>query len=65
MADVSKPLRRSVDDRMLGGVVAGLAKYFGMDPVLARVIYVVVSLFSAAFPGLIVYLILWAVMPEE
>jgi len=49
---------------MIAGVVGGLADYFGMDPTLARVLYVLVSAFSAAFPGIIVYIILWAVMPE-
>jgi phage shock protein PspC (stress-responsive transcriptional regulator) len=50
---------------MIGGVVAGLAGYFGMDPVLARVLYVLISVFSAAFPGILVYIILWVVMPED
>jgi phage shock protein C len=65
MADYRAPLRRSRSDRMVAGVVAGLAKYAGMDVTLARVIYVVVSLISAAFPGLLAYLVLWIVMPEE
>ncbi len=60
-----KSLRRSRSNRMIGGVVAGLADYIGMDPVLARVLYVLISVFSAAFPGILVYLILWVVMPEE
>ena len=49
---------------MIGGVVGGLADYIGMDPALARVLYVLISVFSAAFPGVLVYVILWAVMPE-
>jgi phage shock protein C len=49
---------------MIGGVVGGLAEYIGMDPVLARVLYVIVSVVSAAFPGILVYLILWLVIPE-
>jgi phage shock protein C len=60
----TKVLRRSRSNRMIGGVVAGLADYIGMDPVLARVLYVLISVFSAAFPGVLVYLILWVVMPE-
>ncbi len=60
-----KPLRRSRTNRMIAGVVGGLADYIGMDPVLARVLYVLISVFSAAFPGVLVYLILWVVMPEE
>lgn len=65
MADYRAPLRRSRSDRMVAGVVAGLAKYAGMDVTLARVLYVVVSFISAAFPGLLAYLVLWMVMPEE
>jgi phage shock protein C len=62
---VNAPLRRSRSNRMLGGVVAGLANYFGMDVSLARVLYVLISIFSAAFPGILVYLILWVVVPQE
>jgi phage shock protein C len=49
---------------MIAGVVGGLARYFGIDPTLARVIYVVGSVISVAFPGILVYVILWAVVPE-
>ena len=50
---------------MIGGVVSGLANYFGLDISLARVVYVVGSICSAAFPGILVYLLLWIVVPEE
>ena len=59
------PLRRSLRDRMIAGVVGGLADYFGVDSGLLRVIYVLVSIFSAAFPGLLVYVILWLLVPQE
>lgn len=65
VVDVRAPLRRSTSDRMIAGVVGGLAKYFGIDATLARIGYVVISVFSAAFPGVIVYVLLWLVMPEE
>ena len=64
MASLSGPLRRSRSDRMIAGVVGGLAKHFGIDPTLARVIYVVGSLVSAAFPGILVYVLLWVIIPE-
>jgi len=63
--DLKAPLRRSRSDRKIAGVVAGLAKYFGLDPTLARVLYVVISIVSAAFPGILVYLLLWLIIPEE
>ena len=59
------PLYRSRTDRQIAGVCGGLAKWLGWDPTNVRILYVLVSIFSAAFPGIVVYLILWAVMPEE
>jgi phage shock protein C len=50
---------------MIAGVLGGLAKYFGFDPTLARVLYVILSVVSVAFPGILVYIILWIIMPEE
>jgi phage shock protein PspC (stress-responsive transcriptional regulator) len=49
---------------MVGGVIAGLADYAGIDVTLARVIYVVGSALSAAFPGALVYVLLWMLIPE-
>lgn len=59
------PLRRSRHNRMIAGVVGGLADYFGLDASLLRIIYVLVSIFSAAFPGILVYIILWLLVPQE
>ena len=64
MADPSNPLRRSRRNRMIAGVCGGLAEWLGWDPTLVRVLYVVGSILSVAFPGLIVYVVLWLVMPE-
>ena len=49
---------------MIAGVVAGLAQYFGLDPTLARGGYVIASIVSAAFPGILVYGLLWGIIPE-
>ena len=65
MSDLQTPLRRSRHNRMIAGVVGGLAERFQIDPTLARVLYVVGSIMSVAFPGILVYIILWVVMPEE
>ncbi len=51
-------------DKMLAGVCSGIAEYLGWDPTVVRVIWVLASIFTA-FAGVIVYLILWIVMPEE
>jgi phage shock protein PspC (stress-responsive transcriptional regulator) len=58
-------LVRSRNDRMIAGVCGGLARWLGWDPTLVRILYVLISIFSAAFPGLLVYIILWVVMPAE
>lgn len=58
-------LQRSKKDRMIAGVCGGIAKQLGWDPTLVRVTYVLASIFSAAFPGILVYIILWVLMPEE
>lgn len=57
------PLHRSSQQRMIAGVCGGLAEWLGWDVTLVRLAYVLVSILSAAFPGIIVYVILWAVMP--
>ncbi len=59
------PLRRSRRDRLLGGVLGGIAEYYDWDPVLLRIVYVIVSLLSVAFPGILVYIALWIVIPDE
>jgi len=59
-----RKLTRS-QDRVIGGVCAGIAEYFGWDIALVRILYLVLSIFSIAFPGILVYLILWIVMPEK
>jgi phage shock protein PspC (stress-responsive transcriptional regulator) len=54
---------RSREDRMIAGVCGGLAHWLGWSPGLVRVLFVLVSVLSAAFPGILVYVILWIVMP--
>ena len=64
MTEDDSRLRRSRSNRMLAGVIGGLARYFGFDPTMARIIYVVLSVVSVAFPGILVYILLWIIMPE-
>jgi phage shock protein C len=65
MPDVSRPLRRSTANRQIAGVVGGLAEYFGVDATLLRVVYVIGSIVSAAFPGALIYVLLWMLIPED
>jgi phage shock protein PspC (stress-responsive transcriptional regulator) len=57
-------LKRSRKDRIIAGVCGGLAEWLGWDPTVVRILYVLISVCSAAFPGIIVYLVLWILMPE-
>jgi len=50
---------------MVAGVLAGIANYFDIDPTIVRIGYVVLSIASVGFPGLIAYLIMWAIIPQE
>jgi len=65
MGTTGSPLRRSRRHRMLAGVCGGLAEWLGWNPTLVRVLYAAVSVCSAAFPGILVYVVLWIVMPQE
>ncbi len=58
-------LARNPKDRWIGGVCGGLARWLGWNSDAVRILYVLVSIASAAFPGALVYVILWAVMPLE
>lgn len=58
------PLKRSRQHRMIAGVCGGIAEWLGWDPTVVRVLYVVISILSVAFPGILVYLLLWLIMPN-
>ena len=59
---MQKRLRKSRNS-MIAGVCGGIADWAGWDPTVVRIAYVVLSIVSAAFPGIIVYLVLWVIMP--
>jgi phage shock protein PspC (stress-responsive transcriptional regulator) len=61
-SDMEKRLMRLEEGRMIAGVCAGLAQYFGVDPTLVRIIFVILALFGLG--GVVLYLILWLVMPR-
>ncbi len=56
---------RSRRNRVLGGVCGGMANALGWNPTLVRILYVIFSILSVAFPGTFVYIILWIAVPEE
>lgn len=65
MSPTGNKLHRSTTNRMIAGVCGGFAEWLGWNPTTFRVLFVVVSILSAAFPGMLVYLILWLVMPKS
>lgn len=58
------PFTRSINDRVLAGVMGGIARRYGWNSTVVRIVFVVVSIASVAFPGILVYLIMWLLMPE-
>jgi phage shock protein C len=63
MAGQNSKWRRS-KDRIIAGVCGGIAEQFGWPPNRVRIVYVILSIFSAAFPGILVYCVLWFLMPD-
>jgi phage shock protein C len=57
-------LVRSRRNKMIAGVCGGIAEWLGWDPTIVRILYIVVSIVSVAFPGILVYVVLWIVMPK-
>ncbi len=58
-----KKLTRVEEGRMIAGVCAGLARYLGIDATVVRIIFVLLALFAAG--GVLLYLILWLIMPMD
>ena len=58
------PLQRSRKNKVIAGVCGGLAESLGWDVTLVRIVYVLLSIFSVGFPSILVYVILWIVMPQ-
>ena len=60
-----KELKRSAKEKMFAGVLGGIADYLGWDVTILRIVFVLVTVFSSMFPGILVYIILWILMPKE
>lgn len=67
MSSDVKRLYRSKKERVLGGVCGGLGKYFHIDPIVVRIIFIVLAfLFILPFPWMVViYLLMWLIIPAE
>ena len=62
---ITKRLYRSRTDRIFAGVFGGLGEYFNLDPVLLRVIWIVLFVVTGFIPGIIIYLLVLFIMPSE
>ena len=60
-----KKLLRSTNDKWVAGILGGIAEYLDWDPAILCLAYVLLTIFSAAFPGLLMYIFLWIVMPKQ
>lgn len=60
----NKKLTRSSDDKWIAGVCSGLAEYFGWDANVVRLLYMLLTIFTA-FSGVLVYVVLWIIMPTK
>ena len=62
---MEKKLTKSNTNKMLSGVLGGIGEYFGIDPTLVRVGYAALAVFSAGFPGLLLYIVLALIIPKQ
>lgn len=62
--ETKRRLTRSPKNAIFAGVCGGIAEYMELDPTAVRVLYAALTVFSAAFPGVLLYIILWAIMPK-
>ena len=60
-----KKLLRSTNDKWIAGILGGIAEYLDWDPAILRLAYVLLTVFSAGFPGILIYIFLWIVMPKQ
>ena len=62
---MKKRLYKSRTDKVIEGVCGGIAEYINMDPTVVRVLYVVLSVMSSGFPGILIYILLMIIMPDK
>lgn len=60
-----KRLMRSRKDRMIAGVCGGLANYMSVDPTIVRLVFALATFFTVVFPGILIYLVMWIIIPKE
>lgn len=62
---LQQPLMRVRQGKLIAGVCGGIAKWLDWDPTLVRLGYVILTVLSVGFPGILIYILLWILMPQE
>lgn len=62
---MNKKLERDRENQLVAGVLAGMANYFEKDPTLFRLLAIVFLIFTGIFPGLLIYIVAWIIMPLQ
>ncbi|MFA7198742.1 MAG: PspC domain-containing protein [Methanoculleus sp.] len=62
---MAKKLTRSTSDRWIAGICGGIGEYLEIDPNVIRVIWVVLTVLTTIFPGVLIYILLWIILPEQ
>ncbi len=62
---MEKKLTRSTRNKMIAGVCGGLAEYMNVDPTIVRLVYALLTLFTAAFPGVLLYILACIIVPKR
>ncbi|MFC1800732.1 PspC domain-containing protein [Nanoarchaeota archaeon] len=62
---MKKRLYKSKKNRVIAGVCGGIGEYFDVDPVLIRLIFVFLAVFTGFVPGILFYITAWLIMPEK
>ncbi|MCC7555984.1 MAG: PspC domain-containing protein [Methanoculleus marisnigri] len=62
---MAKKLTRSTSDRWIAGICGGIGEYLEIDPNVIRMIWVVLSVLTTVFPGVLIYILLWIILPEQ
>ncbi|WP_292731015.1 PspC domain-containing protein [Methanoculleus sp.] len=62
---MAKKLTRSTSDRWIAGICGGIGEYFEIDPNVIRVVWVIVTVLTGFLPGIIIYILLWIILPEQ
>jgi phage shock protein C len=58
-------LTRSRSDRMLAGICGGIADYLIVDPTVVRLVFALATFFTVVFPGILIYLVMWIIVPKD